>query len=172
MAVARYGAHVRIVTAYVVFEGSDLWHWWFVFLPRAWRHVWVALPAPWPDPGLLETNFTMKFEPLSWGIDTAVFWEDPAIVVRAFVEGKATCAVQFRIRIPLDNSTTWVPRGIYTCVSAAKSVLGLRCWWIWTPRSLCRYLLAHCDGRLMVKGDDDGKDDFVDLQRAAQTGRT
>ena len=39
----------------------------------------------------------------------------------------------------------WRPRGLFTCVTAVKHLLGIRAWWIITPHQLYRYLQRRAD---------------------------
>lgn len=167
---ALYSARQRIVVAYVIFEDSHRWRWWFRFVAKGWRHVWLAIPAPWPAPGLLATNFTIKAEPLSWGVDHQLFYAEPEDVARGFVDAGATCAVRVTLTLPPTRDDVVIYRGVYTCVAAVKAAMGLRCWWVWTPRQLCRYLLAHCGAHLMVKGDDLDETDWRDLRGCETAG--
>lgn len=164
---AGRGWRAKSVTAYVIFESRRVAGWWDIFTRPGWRHVWVILPAPWPAPGLLATEFTMKVEPLCWGIDVAVFWDEPGVVAQAFADDCATAVLAVDVRLPPGKIGEYIPRGVFSCVTIVKAVLGLRAWRIFTPWSLYRYLLAHRGARLVLPhdGGTTGEDNRGDLRR-------
>ena len=47
------------------------------------------------------------------------------------------------IAVPVDHDyqTDYIPRGLMTCVSVVKAIIGIRAWFVWTPEHLARYLL-------------------------------
>lgn len=87
---------------------------------------------------------TLKFEPLIWG--TAVtYWDvplDDVVMQHALLE-RTTAVLAFTV--DYNRMPDWyVPRGVYNCVSACKSVLGLqRTRFVLTPFQLYKWLLKN-----------------------------
>ena len=66
---------------------------------------------------------------------------DPTHAVAHFLaEPLISDIVKINVRLATDG--TVILRGIGTCVSAVKTVLGIRAWYILTPLQLRRYLLG------------------------------
>ena len=49
--------------------------------------------------------------------------------------------------VPVDCAAVWRPRGVFTCVSAIKHLLGMQAPFVWTPWQLYLYLKEQKDGR-------------------------
>ncbi len=56
------------------------------------------------------------------------------------------------ISVPVDHDykTDYVPRGLLTCVSVVKAIIGVRAWYVWTPEHLARYL-ARMGGEVITR---------------------
>lgn len=139
-------------TAYVVFYGSEHDGFWRIFTGRGWRHCCVVLPI-YPDGrDLAAPVHSVCLNPLTWGIDMAHVPMHPTDVVAHELREGATAALS--IPIDLDMKRLYVPRGLLTCVSLIKAVLGLSGgWYVWTPKHLCRFLLRN-GGSLIGKSDE------------------
>lgn len=136
------------VRAFVVFQPSSQPIFWDAFTSPAWRHCWLILPCSYPSPGLMADVYSIKVEPVRWGIDFAVWWAEPEIVAREFYKAGVTAIVQVDVDLPPKHSG-FIPRGLPTCVTMVKAALGLRAWNVWTPKALFRYLLEHANGELL-----------------------
>jgi len=59
--------------------------------------------------------------------------------VQVLAKNAGSAAVLFAGRL----KSRYTPRGVQTCVSVVKSLLGLSAWHVWTPDQLYRYLIKH-----------------------------
>lgn len=140
----------RRFTAYVIFQGAEHRRAWRIFTRRGWRHCMVVLPIHYPEQSLGADVFSLVINPLTWGVETDVFFEHPKrLVAEALAEG-ATAVVKIRIDRRFDRD--YVPRGLLTCVSLIKAILGLSAWYVWTPEHLARHLLRN-GGELVRESD-------------------
>ncbi len=133
------------VSAWVIFEGDrgdvprgthrQLWRW---FTRRGFRHCWV-----------------LRFENGRYiGLEATASFAQPGVLASGmdwpqwFVE-QGHRVVLYRGWRPY----TFLGRGVLTCVSLTKYVLGVRCWWVVTPYQLYRWLQRNggrevtCDER-------------------------
>ncbi|MDD9904801.1 MAG: hypothetical protein OXT06_14620 [Rhodospirillaceae bacterium] len=168
---ASYGVPFKRVRAYIVFQGGVSPHasLWSAFTDPGWRHCWLMLPAYHPAPGLMADRYTLKIEPLRWGIDTEVWWHDPEEVAQHFLDLNVTAVVALDVTTP-PPGVPFIPRGLMTCVTVIKAALGIRAWHIWTPKALFRYVLHHHNGTL-VQRETDGRHRQSDLQRTPEAER-
>lgn len=130
-------------TAYVIFYGSEHDGFWRIFTGRGWRHCCVILPSYGPEDNLLRPDVaSLVINPLTWGVEALVIRKHPEEVCRLQLEDGATAAIS--IPIDLRHERLYVPRGLLTCVSLIKAVLGMRGgWYVFTPKHLARYMLRH-----------------------------
>ena len=141
---ARFGVQHKITTAYVVFTSSRRWNFWNWFLDPGFAHCWLILPVPYPAPGLMSSKFSLKIEPLSWGIDAEVWFADPDTVADTFAgHPDVTAIVSYSFRSPPAPRPLQGLRGLITCVGVCKAVLGIDNHRIWTPRHLFGYMLRN-----------------------------
>ncbi len=94
--------------------------------------------------------FTMKIEPLTWGIDVDLWFEHPDVVAKSFYEKGATAILKVPVKIPATPS--FVPRGVYSCVTVVKAMVGVRQWRVWTPKGLFGYLVRRQSAELLDVG--------------------
>lgn len=152
-------------TVYVAFQDSDHGAPWQLFTSPGFQHCWAFWPVYYPEESLLAHRFTVKFEPLRWGIHCDVWFADPAEVIAEFAQAPTACIIATEVDLPPKNFSYMFPiRGALTCVSAVKAVLGMRNWRIVTPRQLAKCLLAD-GGRLIYPGAEHGSSDFLNLRR-------
>lgn len=128
-------------TAHVVFQGAEHRRWWRAFTRRGWRHCYVILPAHRPGAGLFERPGSIIVNP--WVSCLRIDYSDrpPADLIRDVLADGATCAIS----IPVDEKFTgrYVPRGLMTCVSLVKAIVGCKAWNVWTPEQLAKWLLRN-----------------------------
>ena len=137
-------------TAYVVFAAGKRGTIWSAFCRPGWGHCWLMLPAHYPEPGLLSDRYTIKIEPQAWGIDWAMWWEDPEEIARQWAVNGETVV---RISVAVPPADNWFrPRGIITCVSVVKAMLGIHNWRLLTPWHLFLYLVR--EGGEIIQGVD------------------
>lgn len=129
-------------TAYVIFYGSDHAGFWRIFTAPGWRHCAVVLPVYADGGSLFSKGTSIAVQSIGWGVEVVAL-DLPALeVCRKQLEDGATAALS--IPIDLTMKRLYVPRGLLTCVSLIKAILGISGgWYVMTPKHLCRYLLRH-----------------------------
>ena len=135
---------------FVVFQDRGERGFWRFWCRRAWTHCWVFLPAYYPEPGLLARTYTIKVEPLRWGIDVRLWPACPEVVAAEFLKSGVTAILE--VDVDIKNPDRWVARGPITCVAVVKAVLGIANWRIWTPWQLFQYLLGR--GAIFIKPEE------------------
>lgn len=126
---------------YVVFTDSAHLRPWHIFTFGRWKHCWLFIPAYLGPPGLLTEQKVIRVNALSTYIDLD-FWEGtPDQVSKEFLQEKNVVDI-VKISLPLVKKSSYNIRGILNCVTIVKSFLGLKCWWIMTPKQLRRHLLS------------------------------
>lgn len=144
MPAAAFGHVRKITTAYVVFTGDGQWSFWSWFLDPGFTHCWMILPIDHDGPGLMGTKFSLKIEPLSWGIDTALWYASPDVVAATFAKlPQVSAIVSYTFETPQPEKTLQGLRGLITCVSILKAHLGICNHRIWTPKHLFGYILRN-----------------------------
>lgn len=133
-------------TAMVIFQGGETQGMPVPLTSPGFRHVWLVLPAHYPEPGLMAEVFSMKIEYLRWGVDAAIWWRPPEVVAKAFLDAGVTAIIEFPFTAPNDHPR-FVKRGLMTCVTLTKAILQIDDWKVWTPKQLFAYLVRH-GGRL------------------------
>lgn len=140
-------------TAYVFFQGAEHRQWWKIYTRRGWRHVFIVLPVHRGN-SLVDPVYSLIINPLLWGIDAEVYFHPPWKLAQEALENGATCVVKIAVDKRFDRE--YVPRGLLTCVSVVKALLGISAWFVWTPEHLARYLLRN-GGQLVEKGLQHGR---------------
>lgn len=143
------------IPVYVVFSRRDEgnYSFWDFFTDKTFRHVQLLVPAYYPEIGPMADRHTIKIEPMSWGMDIEVFWEDIDFIAEEYLKSGVTAVVKYYVEKP-PKRPGYVPRGVITCVSVLKSFLGIRAWRIWTPWQLFVYMLCH-SGQLVTLEERD-----------------
>ncbi len=137
------------VTAYVIFQGSPMRTFWRFFTCPGYRHVFVLLPIKAnPKAGLLGKKWTLWIEPVGWGLAFEVLYEAPNKIAERMVRtGEATEAISYPLSLPPKRA--YIPRGLWSCVTTVKAVLGLQSWMIITPLRLAEYLRRNGGKRIL-----------------------
>ena len=122
------------VDAWVIFSPdaqcwTDELPFWKRRLAKDFRHCWVILRGNRAWAGISSAAF---------GIEARVFDCEPAFDLPAALE-RSGCRV---VHVRGDRPIAYMRRGIISCVSVAKQLIGLRAWHIITPRQLWKYLQA------------------------------
>jgi len=128
----------KILSVIVVFQGSDNLGIWQVFAPRGWRHCWIGIGVYFPEPGLMANQWTMRVEPVTWGIDVDFNFISLKDAAQAAYDRGATSVL--KMSVDTRPKHAYVPRGFLSCVSVLKAILGLRACWIVTPKQLHGFL--------------------------------
>ena len=152
---ASFGMRREIRYIYVVFQESVLWDRVRWFTSPGYRHCWAFHSVWFPEKSLMADEYTLKMEVTSSRIDTAIWWADPATVADSFVALPDVTTI-LRVRVDIDDQIRYIPRGMLTCVSGVKALLGVRAWWVVTPKQLHNYLLGI--GAEPHEGPNDGRD--------------
>lgn len=136
----------RRFTAYVVFQGADHRRWWRIFTRRGWRHCYIVLPDHRHGASLFRSPGSIVINPWVSFVRFDCFDRTPAEICAEVLADGATCAIAF----PVDQkfSGAYVPRGLLTCVSLIKAMIGCNAWHVWTPEQLAKWLLRN-GGKLM-----------------------
>jgi hypothetical protein len=135
-------------TAYVFFQGAEHRRFWRIFTRRGWRHVFVVLPV-YRSASLADDVASMVINPVLHCVETDVYFHHPAKLAQEALRDGVTCVI--KIRIDRSFKRDYVPRGLFTCVSLIKSILGISAWYVWTPEHLARFLLRN--GGQLVERD-------------------
>ena len=117
---------------YLVYSNSDHQHWYTKFLQSGYYHVSI-----------------IKFTGLFWiKLDFGLGWTDFNVlpydqydtIKDVIDEGESYQYVErwLKPRLRVRSIVT-----LWTCVEAAKAVLGIRAWWILTPFQLYNYLRSN-----------------------------
>lgn len=135
-------------TAFVVFQGAEHRRAWRIFTKRKWRHCLVVVPFYFPAPSLTADVYSIIVNPITFTVRFDVAFKDPRGVVDEMLEYGYTAA----IAVPVDHDykVDYVPRGLLTCVSLVKAIIGVRAWYVWTPEHLARYL-ARMGGEIITR---------------------
>lgn len=149
-------------TVYVVFQKSSSRAWWDGFCRDGFRHCWVIKPHYWPKRGLASIHSSIKIEPMAAYLDVEHWPETAAEAAQIFANDETTTAV-VAVRITLPPVAPPFLGGIRTCVTIVKFAIGIRAPFVWTPKALCDYLIAHCGGTIVRAND--GQDHQVDHGR-------
>ena len=125
-----------------MFQASDVWRPWDIFSPPGFQHVWVFKQIYYPKPRLTANKYAIKFEWLTNGMHMDVWWAHPVDVAKYFLNEPQTTSI-LRYTVEKTPLLGYNPRGIMTCVSTVKPLLGLRAWWVMTPYQLWNHLIYN-----------------------------
>lgn len=89
----------------------------------------------------------------AWTVMHEMIFEKPENLIDMALEEGATAVIKFPVLQQLERE--FVFRGLLSCMTLTKALLGIRCWWLLTPYQLARYLLAN--GGSLVKVSEHGK---------------
>lgn len=128
-------------TAFVVFQGAEHRRAWRIFTRKGWRHCFVVIPIYYPEPSLTADVYSLVINPITFCIRFDTVFMPPRKLVGMMLDEGYTAA----IAVPVDHDyqTDYIPRGLMTCVSVVKAIIGIRAWFVWTPEHLARYLLRN-----------------------------
>lgn len=143
-----FGLRRERFPAYVVFQSARERSPWSLWTSRAFAHCWVFRPIWFPEQGLAADEFTLKIEFPQGMIDVAVGWCDADRTIEQFLAEDVVVDI-LRVRVDADDKIGYMPKGLLTCVSGVKAFLGVRAWWILTPRQLYEHLIRRHAARSM-----------------------
>ena len=128
-------------TCYVVFHGAEHQIWWRLFTPAGLRHVLLILPADGDRSLFDKTGQSIVVNGMSYTTNINLHNVRAADLARQCVERGATDVLRFKVSKRFTRE--FVPRGILTCVSLLKSVMGISAWWVITPAQLRKWMLEN-----------------------------
>lgn len=128
---------------YVIFCGGHEPEprWFHRFLHKKFRHVYLATPIQGGDKTLL-------IEPLQWGVRVDEIAAPVDQYIQAAAEGRGNAILHYVAGNA--NIDRYIPRGLFTCVTAAKSLLAVEgARGVITPLALYKELLIR--GATVIK---------------------
>lgn len=138
----RYRAVSEARTWYVIFDQprTNRFRWIRFFTGYLFSHCYAVTEAG---------EGVIIFEPLAWGLYCSYY----PIKLEAALEDvmKSDTTALLSVTVEYIKSIDNVPRGLYTCVSSVKALLGLRkCPFTITPFQLYKRLCRH-EGCIALK---------------------
>lgn len=133
-------------TAYAIFSGADHGIFWRMFTPRGMRHVQVLVPADSGRALFAGNGRSILVNAMSWAFTLEVLDASAREAAMHGLERGATLVLEWPV--DLQFSREYVPRGLLTCVSVAKAVMGISAWFVITPAHLARWMLRNGATRL------------------------
>jgi hypothetical protein len=137
-----YGHRRERVPFYVVFQSAPERSPWQLWTSPAFRHCWAFRPIWFPEQGLAADEFTLKIEFPEGQVDVAVWWTETDETVETYLAEPLVTDI-LRVVVDVDSKMGYMPKGLLTCVSGLKALLGVRAWWVLTPRQLYQHLLRR-----------------------------
>lgn len=95
------------------------------------------------QPSELAFQPVVTVQPLFWGIIPEYSFGILAEEAIARLLSDNIVTVILEVDADLESRVPFFLRGLITCVTVTKAMLGVHAWWIWTPRQLYKYLLRH-----------------------------
>lgn len=138
----EYAAYAECRTWYVVFDKprERQWRWFRIFTGRRFSHCYALSEAG---------GGTMRVEPLAWGL--CCTWVETEIATTLLDYAQADTTAILSVTVDYRLAQDDVYRGVFTCVSALKALLGLRkCPFTVTPFQLYKRLCKH-NGCIAIK---------------------
>ena len=124
----------KVVEWFIVYHRRDAVHWWGKFLHRDFRHVELARAISY-GPGLSDVAWLYllpTYEMLD--VDLCVDPRPPWVKCPTSVCQKVVATRR------LGSMRSWFDIGPTTCVEVTKMALGIRAFWVRTPRQLFKYI--------------------------------
>lgn len=117
---------------YVIFTPPEQRRWWTKWLEEGYGHCYVV----WWD----GFNWLRMCPELTRVVIEVLPWDKESDADRVLIGNTAV-----HIELPVEDNRTRGPRLIMsaTCVEVVKYMLGIRCWYVWTPRQLFNYLVRR-----------------------------
>ena len=123
---------------YIVFGKEDAFAgWWCFFTAKKWRHVAIF----WGVCSEFKGGYVQHVEYVRGQIKVDVY---PFSVVDWVQRLQDTERVNTIIEYRVDKIEPfhYNLRGLMTCVSISKSIIGVKAFFVWTPKQLVRKLLS------------------------------
>ena len=117
---------------YVVFAESPTRKWWDALTCSGFRHCLTFIPC--------DEELWLSLDVVCGQISIRHWMENPVQVCADSTIGLLFTAVKFTLA---EKTPIRYPLRLLTCVGLAKAAIGVRAWWVWTPKQLHTYLLKH-----------------------------
>ncbi len=127
---------------WVVFSPDKIIHaaglpWWNLVLAVDWRHCWAMKNDGIVWTAVTQNAYGMEVETLGYGPEHDV----PGLLAAG------GCRV---LHVTGERRVSYLGRGLLTCVSVVKQLVGMRAWTVITPAQLYRRLIR--DGAEVIHG--------------------
>lgn len=101
----------------------------------------MIVPYYYPKPGLNARVFSQIINPITFCVMAEVIDKHPQELAKELLDEGYTAV----IKVPVDHDykTDYIPRGLLTCVTLVKAIIGVRAWYVFTPKHLARYLVRN-----------------------------
>lgn len=111
--------------------------WWNLFTGRKFAHCWAVFE---------NNGVVVSINPLIWGVQVSIL----NMTLAEYLQGVRTnplFAAAFEMELEYLPTDRAVYRGLYSCVSITKAVLGINDWRILTPKQLHDFFERIKNGR-------------------------
>ena len=124
---------VEDIEYYIVFVDGGRWNLWDVFTSSGWRHCYAI---HYDGFNWIEIN------PYSSFLDVLIldYVDDEDVPQLLVSQGHKV------VYIKKQRKDKFRMRGLLTCVSIIKHLLGIRAWWVITPKQLAKHLVRKHNG--------------------------
>lgn len=140
----------RFKRYYVLFRNTRVPVWWTRFTVPGLEHCSVIEEVSSPEEGLLQRKYCVYTDACYGLLVNQIHWEAASSVVADALVKRAITAVVV-VDVEKTHQRMYIPFGLWTCVTVAKALLGVRDWRIQTPQSLFRYLDKR--GAIVVRSE-------------------
>jgi len=118
---------------YIVFADGGRWHIWDIFTSPGYRHC-----------------FAIRWDGFNWVlIEPFGSWLEVQVMPYGPKDNVPQLMVSLGHKVMYirkSRQNKFIMRGILTCVTIMKHLLGIRAWWILTPKQLAKYLERKYNG--------------------------
>lgn len=115
---------------WIVFTDSGRWNVWDVFTSKGFRHC-----------------FAFRWDGYNWIlIDPLGSWLEVQVMPYTHEDNVPQMMIELGhkvLYVKKNRENRFILRGIMTCVNIMKHLLGVKSWWIITPKQLYNYLVRE-----------------------------
>lgn len=124
---------VEDIDYYIVFTDAGRWNFWDVFTSPGWRH---CMAVRWDGYNWL------AIDPIGsmLHVDVLDYTEKDDVPRLLASQGHKV------VYIRKQQNDKFIMRGMMTCVTITKHLLGIRAWWVMTPKQLAKHLVRKHNG--------------------------
>lgn len=128
-------------TAYIVFHGAEHQIWWRMFTKAGYRHAMLIIPTDGGRSLFDPRGSCVVVNGLSYTVNVNGLETTAKQAADHCLANGATEVLRFKVSKKFTRE--FVPRGILTCVSLIKAIIGINAWWVITPEQLRKWLLEN-----------------------------